>query len=389
MSKPTQIDIRSITSPRRLLLAILTLAVVTRTYVCFYVADSWWVNDSKAYYEQAAAILEGHPISGFPNGYPLLISGLKVLFGEHAPLANILFNIVAATSIVWLVYELGRDLAGSLTGLVAALGVTLYPTQIHYTRRLLSELPATLLLLTSFFLLANRRDFLAGLFVAAASWIRPSLLPVAGLVIAASLLVRDISIMRRKRYLFGASTCFLISFGLLGVGVVKSSNNVGKNLLISIQSNSYSKIQYERESFTSKEKRSPLMTYIDFARSNPREYLQQRWSSIRTMWGPWPPARSHEGTRPAYERVLIGLRFPLLILSLLGLFVMRNRAAAWILASPILVVSFVHAFFFSTVRFTFPAEPSAMILAAVFLVRFVPYSCGRGSSDKLDLDRSA
>ena len=64
-------------------------------------------------------------------------------------------------------------------------------------------------------------------------------------------------------------------------------------------------------------------------------------------------------------RLAIGLRFPAVLLAIVAFWVGRRRLEIWCVAMPILAVTVVHTVFFSTARFTFPAEPPLLVLAAL------------------------
>jgi ABC-type uncharacterized transport system permease subunit len=65
-----------------------------------------------------------------------------------------------------------------------------------------------------------------------------------------------------------------------------------------------------------------------------------------------------------WKNLLIGLRFPLLLLALFGLSARRRQREAWLLALPPAVVTAVHTAFFSTPRFAFAVMPLVVVLAA-------------------------
>jgi len=71
-------------------------------------------------------------------------------------------------------------------------------------------------------------------------------------------------------------------------------------------------------------------------------------------------------------RLVIGLRFPLLILALAGLRMSSRRLESWMVAAPLVALTAVHVAFFSgSPRFTIPMEPAAIILAAVAAQRAI------------------
>jgi hypothetical protein len=84
------------------------------------------------------------------------------------------------------------------------------------------------------------------------------------------------------------------------------------------------------------------------------------------LWGPWPHAGDVGAPRGTLARLVIGLRFPLLVLALAGLCLGRRRIETWMVAAPLIAGTAIHiAFFSASPRFTVPMEPSAIVLGAL------------------------
>jgi predicted membrane-bound mannosyltransferase len=172
--------------PRARLGAILALAAVLRTWQLNEVGFN---SDEAVYSGQAAAIAEDSGVGDlFPvfRAHPLLLQtvlslgwrlGLGVGFERFAVAA-----IGVAT--VYLVYELGKLLYGSRTGLVAALLMALMPYHVVVTRQVLLDGPMTLFATLTLLLLA--RFVLSG---------RPAWLYASGAAMGLTFLSKETSIV--------------------------------------------------------------------------------------------------------------------------------------------------------------------------------------------------
>ena len=71
-------------------------------------------------------------------------------------------------------------------------------------------------------------------------------------------------------------------------------------------------------------------------------------------------------------RQVIGLRLPLPIVALAGLWIGRRHLEVWMVATPLADLTAVHiAFFSGSPRFTIAMKPAAIILDALALQRVV------------------
>ena len=64
---------------------IFLLAIVIRIYFVFFTNFGWYGCDSEMYLKMGRAILDGKPISYFPNGYPLLVALVNSFSGFYTP----------------------------------------------------------------------------------------------------------------------------------------------------------------------------------------------------------------------------------------------------------------------------------------------------------------
>jgi hypothetical protein len=349
-----------------LFLLVIVVAISIRTYISFFSGRPWFTTDTFSYFQMADAILAGHPYSHFPNGYPILVATIKLIFkSEMVPTVLIVLNVVLSTLVVGMVIDMARKMTGGRwLACLAGLGVALYPNQINYVRQLLTEVPATFLLTLSVFLLLKRKYFGSGLILYLAVLFRSSLLPVLPTLFICSLLhpiIRRIKV--HFSYLGGFGISLALSSALLVAGIAKPSSNLGSDLLISIKSYSQN-VNYSVEGFNAEERQHPLRTYIKFALNSPAKYIKQRILSLEELWG-WPSAG--DPPRSLAARILIAVRLPLLILAILGFYRRAKDFDAWVLFVPIVAITLVHVAMFSTPRFTYVVEPFLVILATMAL----------------------
>ena len=104
--------------------------------------------------------------------------------------------------------------------------------------------------------------------------------------------------------------------------------------------------------------------------SEPIDFFILRLSSFWELWGPWP--NDAEGIRGMFSRIIIGLRFPLLVLAILGFIISfrdeqlksERKNIFNLLIIPVIFISLVYVMFFSTPRFSFCMEPFVILLAS-------------------------
>jgi hypothetical protein len=168
------------------LAAVLALATVLRVW---HLNSTGFNSDEAVYSGQAAAIAENSGLEDlFPvfRAHPLLFQTVLSL-GWRLDL-GVGFERVAAAAMgvatVYLVYELGRLMYGSRTGLVAALLMALMPYHVVVSRQVLLDGPMTLLATLTLLLLA--RFVLSG---------RPAWLYASGAAMGLTFLSKETSIV--------------------------------------------------------------------------------------------------------------------------------------------------------------------------------------------------
>jgi 4-amino-4-deoxy-L-arabinose transferase-like glycosyltransferase len=144
------------------LLIILILALLLRVGAAFYLGEDLVgeqqerAQDQVTYDALAQSLLAGRGYSfeqdwypGFtPAGeqtahwsffYPLFLAGVYGVFGHHPLAARLLQALVSGGLSIWLIYHLGRRLAGERVGLLAAFLGAVYAYFIYYDAALMTE----------------------------------------------------------------------------------------------------------------------------------------------------------------------------------------------------------------------------------------------------------
>lgn len=344
---------------------ILLIAFVIRIFICFLSGLPWYNSDTYSYFEMAASILNGTPFSYFPNGYPLLIVLLRLFLSNSIiPEALIVLNIIFQLLTLFFIERILKyyGVSESLR-LVSLLAIAIYPNQINYTRQLLTEASSLFFLTLTIYFYTNKNRLFSGLAGYLTSQFRPTLLPFLPAIILIEILNKNYRIV--LNLFWGFLIGVFVFFVLEQNNIIKAPNNLGTNLLISIQSDSYD-IDWNTKNFTPEEKSSPIETYMNFAINNPIRFLEQRLISLWVLWGPLPV--SHRGL---LEKLLIAIRFPLFILSILAMIFYKRigleRDFVLIISLPIIIITAIHTMFFSQQRFTFVVEPFIITLSVLFL----------------------
>lgn len=341
---------------------IVFLALSVRLYVSYFSGLANYNTDTYSYFSMADAIMRGEPISYFPNGYPLIVALMKIVFGEDSLVnALLILNVVLSTLTVLLSYFIARAFLNPFLSLIACSIIAFWPNQINYVRQLLTEVPATFFLTLGILLVLKLRGVLAGLVIYSAGMIRSTLSPL-GILIAGYFFWLG----QKKRAVLliaGVMTGALLNYLLIRMGIILESSNTGGNLLLSVNKSSGDSSFFSIDNFTEEQRAHPLLTYLKFAIENPRDFISLRLKSLWELWGPWPSPGDTDATRSFIRRLLIGIRFPFLLLALAALWFYRNSSAVVVIGMPILLVTMIHVAFFSSPRFTYVVEPFLIILA--------------------------
>jgi hypothetical protein len=353
-------------------LLLLALAFALRAGLAASGGIAAYTSDSATYITMADAILDGAPMSFFPNGLPLLLAAIARLTGEMDPRPLwLLMYVTMSIGIVGTVYLIARRWMSAPSALCAAAVIALWPTQLYYACQVLSDVPATFFLVLGTWCALTRRPLAAGLLLGAAIMVRDSLLPAVLLLATIGFVDRD----RRRDMtllLVAVAGVQIVDRTLQWLDVTGPPDHLGLNLLLAVTAFSTDGVPSAPTGVTPEQLAHPIATYLRFAIEHPGTFIAQRLASLYELWGPWPNTGDVDTPRGVLPRLVIGLRFPLLVLALVGLWIGRHRAETWMVAAPLVALTAIHiAFFSASPRFTVPMEPAAIVLAAVAVRRFV------------------
>ena len=348
--------------------------------------------DSFSYIAQAEAIINGSPVHGFPNGYPLLIAFIILIAGKNSLFAYLItINFFAAILTGYLFYKTALEIGKSfylnyftenkihitsqnfsrLFAMVTLFIFAIYPTQILFTNMILTECVTTLFIILAVYLLLTKQFFTAGISLAVTTIIRTTFLPTFLFFLVFLFYFERNKV---KNFVIGAAIVLLSAGFLDAVGITQFPSNQKYNLLVAVSGASY-EINFDVSKYTIYEQNNPLKTYLSFAVNNPIKFTFQRISSFYELWGPYP-----FDSKNKFVKIVFGLRFWFFlswIFSLFYIFRKRQKIKDKLLVRYIIIVSafiinltVIHTIFFSNFRFVVPVEP---LLIPVFLLTGVIY----------------
>jgi len=348
----------------RVLGFILFVAFVVRVFICFGISLSHTIVDSDEYFLQADKLLQGSYINYFPNGYPYIIALAKLFGGNYAAALLLCLNIILGTCSVYFVYSITqRVFSDPILALLAALLMAIFPTQVNYTRWLLTEVPSTFFLLGFYSFYLQKRFFTAGLAGGLAVIIRTELLAIFLLVFLAELLMK-------KSFRFMLAVGLLVPmlaagyYAFLKTGFFSLSGHSKANIMYSITSSGgYVDWYFQDKHPEVKTSGQAMELYIEYMKNDPVTYIKNRLANLWELWGFFPS--SSDGGRSFISRILIGsINLFLLLFGCCGFFKNYRRFDVLILIFPFLVVTGVHTLLLALPRYTFTAEPFLLILAS-------------------------
>lgn len=411
-------------SSRWLVAAILALALVIRMGAAY-----WWQSrvpagqrfgfpDSESYWELGQQIAAGKPYEFGPipyrifrtPGYPLLLSPIFLIGGQHAPvMAGRMLSVVLGMITVLLAAILARQLFDERVALLTALAVAIYPEAIAQSVFVLSEAPFTPLMMVQLIawiaaVKSKSRSDVAGWALAAgmaaglATLMRPSwllFLPFAGVL---TLLWPA---LRWKQMAIGG--LMIVSFCLtmtpwwiyttvIAGRFVPTSLQVGASLYDGLhpEASGASDMRFVRE-FVHEQRRADLLQKPDprqlfedrldermkqaslsWAESNPGRVAELAVVKFLRIWSPWPNAAEF---RSISLRLVLMLSYtPALILAVIGFW--HARKLGWqvfLLVTPAIYFTLLHVIFVSSIRYRQPAMIPLLILSAVAVAALLQY----------------
>jgi 4-amino-4-deoxy-L-arabinose transferase-like glycosyltransferase len=359
--------------------------------------------------------------------FPFLLAGMFKIFGDTTPadgslqdanvayFAIMMINALAGAGLVWLTYAMARTLGGStITAILAAVAVSIWPTQVYAARHVqaISLITCSLAASVVLFYRAMRTADLApwiGYCVVAtlATLIEPVFLPALMLSGGLTLIWRGLPTPARLR---NAVTLIIVVLTLIGPWTVRNRIVHGKWMPIKssvwvniwkgnnefatgtdrlppsprekklAQQKMFSDDEFVESSLDrdrqyvmldpsqkSRLKNQPEMireaVFKDFAlqwiEANPKKYLRLCVVRVmKTVGVDWDNPKS-------YNIIYIVSRYALLVLTIVGLFVAIRQK--WSLLFPAVIVGtalLTYALTVTAARFSMPFEPIQLCLAA-------------------------
>ena len=290
-----------------LITVVLSLAI--RTILPFYFSSSWLTTDSKNYILQSEDLLNGTFGLYFPNGYPAIIALITLIFGnEHRDLCLIILNIILSTaSVILFWFVIKKYFGASLFSFIALVLFAFYPNQLNYLRFILTEIPALFFLLLSFYFLSKRDKLIAALSIGIAVTIKTVLLP--------AILLFVIYLFYKRRFANGIifivvaliPILIMMIYGLIITGKFTLGYSSIHNFYLTVY----------QPGLQSTNILDAISYYLNYAISHPFKFVIDRFNSLWEFWGFLPSA--NEGLREnLFVRLLVGIRFPLLLLASYG-----------------------------------------------------------------------
>lgn len=348
---------------KKVITLIIIVGFLLRVAICFLSGLPHRHEDTPEYYHQADILLTGGYLNFFPNGYPLMMAIAKSIAHSYSDTFLLWCNILFSTLTIWFVYDIGkRVFSNSFIALLAAAIIAVFPSQVNYVRWLTTELPATFLLLGAFFFYYRKQYIRSGIFFALAIFVRTNVAPIAIALLA-------IKTIREKKIPWRLAAGTVLPLVIVGLycfwktGVFSIAGNNEINILYSITARGdYVDFRYNEEHPELNTGEKIVSAYFDHMRSEPLDYLGQKWANYWELWGFYPS--SLHGARQMKARLLIGAgNFFMIVFGCIGWWLHRRSFAVNLLAVPFIAVTTVHVILFVLTRYTCPVEPFMILLA--------------------------
>ncbi len=313
----------------------------------------------------AKGIIEGNPISFFPNGLPLLLSGIMLLDEGSATVVLVVLNIVMQIFIIVMIERiLAHNNVVEKVKLLVVLIITFYPHIVSNVRFIYTETSSLFLIVLSILLYTYQKYPASGFIGYLSYTFRPSLFLVLPFIILYDFFRKKKNPALKTAIGFIAGILLFIS--LEWSGIIAPPGNQYYNTLVSISGYGYN-LDFELKNFSRDELKHPVKTYFNFIVNHPVEYAKQRIFTLWSLWGPVVPANNFG----IVSMVLHGLRFPFFILAVFCLIFRKkvgyNKDFVLLMAFPIISVTLIHFLTFATQRHQFTAEPFTIILSILFV----------------------
>jgi 4-amino-4-deoxy-L-arabinose transferase-like glycosyltransferase len=334
------------------LLILLIFSFYVRIIAATYTGMPHYTIDSQNYIMQASVLKSGGYMGYFPNGYPLVIFLVSLFFPMEWGL--LLLNVILSVFTVLLVYLIAEKLTGKFSiAILSAFIVTCYPNQFNYVHFILTEVPSTFFAVLSVYLFVKNKMGYAGIAMGLAFIMRTTL-------ILAPVLLFIVMVKRGQKksgliyfLSFLAVPVLLMLYGYILTGIFTLGRNFTHNIYLTVNqpySEWYTKVQ-------------GVKAYFNYIVLTPGQFLLERIQSLWNLWG-FNPSESPGFKGYQLFRVILGLRFPILLAGIYGFIKSDKSNNYYSLLMPVVSITLIHMMFFSNPRFTVPAEPFLIILGS-------------------------
>jgi len=346
----------------QLVYLIINISLLLRIIIPFYFFGNWVTIDSKNYILHANALLNGGFGLYFPNGFPALIALVTSIVGkENTVITMIILNVILSTASVYLFWLICKNYFGpGIYSLIAVALFAFYPNQLNFVRFVLTEVPALFFVMLSFYFISKESFPSAALSIGIAATIKTTLLVV--------IIFFSIYQFYKKSYVGGIKYILLASvpvlamafYGLIITGVFTIGYNSIHNFYITV----------DQSGLKSTNAIDAAAYYLNYAISHPIQFISERLNSLWEFWGFLPS--SNVGLREyLIFRLLIGIRFPLILLAIYGFLIKDKNNLIIFSAVTIFSLTLLHIIFFSIPRYNFITEPFLIFLAVAGLSEIV------------------
>jgi hypothetical protein len=379
----------------RALAAVAACALAVRAAAAVLVDDHLVQGDAMVFHQVAAKLAQGQgfqqpfgdgPTAEHPPGWEVLLAAANLL-GANGYLSHRLVGALVGTVTVVLVGLLGRRIAGSAVGLVAAGIAAVHPLLWGADVSLMSETLYGAFLVAALLAAVDRRPVLLGALLGLAALTRGEALLLVGLLVVPLF-------WGRWRSMAAAVAVFAL---VLSPWTIRNLVTFEEPVLISSNANGIFAGSYCEDVFA-----GDLIGYWRFQCYSPERegedesqfFVRQRDQGLAflrenvdrlpkvvvvrvlRLYDLWNVDQAvfinaAEGRAPRPVRWGIHLGWAVMLLAAAGLVVQWRRRrdhTLWVLAAPIVMVTAVAVVTYGTTRFRFAAEPSFCVLAAVALV---------------------
>jgi 4-amino-4-deoxy-L-arabinose transferase-like glycosyltransferase len=407
----------------RMMLLVFVVALALRIPVAMWLPEQVIWPDGNRYERVALNLLEGRGFGDLVENrrsvptQPLLIAAVYSVFGKSYLALRLVSAVIGAVSCV-VGFLLARSLFGATVGLLAGLTVAAYPHLVYLSA--LFEYPQTLgiLFMTTFLLLLYRFNehrrlstlFMASLLLGATILTLPTLLLFVPVFVLLAL-KRDADWRRNASYVAVAVAGVVITVGswawrnyaaydhvilvnaASGVNFWAANNEAyarwGKEGSVPMCTGPHGATSYcleHRQMMQELQARNLTRTeYVlaheqaawehgmRFVRESPERFVKLAFTKFLRLWSPWPDAVHTGPARGGSNRDAISAisYIPLLLLTLVGLFLSAREHARKLIPIYLLVAVFVAPFtaFLPTMRYRLPIDFLFAIFAAIPLAR--------------------